>query len=84
MITCVIEIQEVPGKGLRVDMRPDQSAGTEKEMHYAGVLDYAMRPVFEYIMWRGERAEMIESKEAESIRELCERRVREFDEDNPR
>ena len=84
MITCVIEIKEVPGKGLRVDMKPDQTDATEKEMHYAGVLDYAMQPVFDYIMQRGERSQMIESKDAESIRELCGRRVQEFDEENPR
>ena len=82
MITCVIEIKEVPGKGLRVDMRPDQTGATEKELHYAGILDYAMQPIFDYIMQRGERSQMIESKEAESIRELCERSVREFDQEN--
>jgi hypothetical protein len=83
MITCIIEIKEVPGKGLRIDMIPNQSDATPKEMHYAGCIDYVMQPIFEYVMRRGERGEMIESKDAESIREVCERRIREFDQENP-
>ncbi len=49
MITCVIKILEVAEKGVVVDMIPDQSNATPREMEIAGIIDHVMQPVFQAI-----------------------------------
>ena len=78
MITCPIKIVEVPGKGVLVDMIPDQSNATPKEMEIAGIIDYIMQPVFKAIVSATGRGEMIESKDAEAVRLIIQEKVKGF------
>jgi hypothetical protein len=78
MITCVIKIVENPGKGFMVDMIPDQSNATAAEMQIAGIIDYIMQPVFDAIVSSTGRGEMIESKDAEAVRQMIEEKTKRF------
>lgn len=78
MITCVIKIVEAPGKGVMVDMNPDQSLATPREMEIAGVIDYLMQPVFDAIVASTGRGEMIESKDVEAVRAIIEEKTKRF------
>lgn len=78
MMTCAIKIVEVPGKGVLVDMIPDQSNATPREMEIAGLIDHMMQPVFKAIVSATGRGEMIESKDAEAVRLIIERKVKDF------
>jgi len=79
MIKCVIEIKEVPGKGYRIQMIPDQSNATSTEMRVAGCIDQALRPVFGYLMRKADRGEMLESKDVEILKQITAAKTREFD-----
>lgn len=79
MIKCTIEIVEVPGKGFRIDMQPDESQATMKEIFVASCIDQALQPVFQYLMKKGERSEMIEAADAEAVQKLVEEKIRKFD-----
>jgi hypothetical protein len=78
MITCVLKIVELPGKGVMVDMNPDQSNATPREMEIAGFIDHIMQPVFQAIVSTTGRGEMIESKDAEAVRLIIEEKVKRF------
>lgn len=68
----------MPGKGVLVDMIPDQSNATPKEMEIAGIIDYIMQPVFKAIVSATGRGEMIESKDAEAVRLIIQEKVKGF------
>jgi hypothetical protein len=82
MITCVIKIKEVPGKGYYVDVIPDQSKGTPKEMRVAGCLNFALDEVARYLMSKGDRGEMIEGKDLAVVQEITRRKIAEFERQN--
>lgn len=77
MITCVIKIVEGP-KGVMVDMDPDQSQATPKEMEIAGVIDHLMKPVFDAIVASTGRGEMIEGRDVEAVRAIIEEKTKRF------
>jgi hypothetical protein len=79
MVSCIIEIVEVPGGGVRVDMKPDQANGTPKERGIAGALDHLLRPVLQGLVEATGRGERIESKETvEAMRLILEERAQRF------
>lgn len=78
MITCAIKILEVPDKGVLVDMVPDHSNATPREMEIAGIIDHVMKPVFQAIASATGRGEIIESKDAESVRLIIEQKMKHF------
>jgi hypothetical protein len=82
MITCTIKIVEVPGKGYFIDMVPDQSSATTKELRVAGFINHILTPVFEYLIRRGGSGEMIESKDAEIMRLVIEAKIKAFETDD--
>jgi hypothetical protein len=79
MIKCTITIKEVPDKGYYVDVAPDQSAATPTEMRVAGCMNQALDEVAKYLMSKGERGEMIESRDAAAVREIVRRKTQEFE-----
>ncbi len=79
MITCLIKIKEVPGKGYYVDVVPDQSGATPKEMRVAGCINFALDEVARYLMSKGERGEMIESKDAAAVQDIVKKKIKEFE-----
>ncbi len=79
MIKCQIEIKEVPRKGFRIQMIPDQANATSTEMRVAGCIEQALQPVFDYLMRKGDSGEMLESKDAEILRRMSAAKIREFD-----
>jgi hypothetical protein len=78
MITCTITVLENPGKGVAVDMVPDHSNATPREMEIAGVIDHVMQPVFLAIASATGRGEMIESRDAEAVRLIIEQKMKHF------
>jgi hypothetical protein len=78
MIKCVMTIKEV-GKGFSVDIEPDQSKATPTEMRIAGFLNFAIEEAAQYLMSKGEKGEMIESKDAEAVREIIRKKTKEFE-----
>lgn len=79
MITCVIKIKEVPGKGYYVDVLPDQSEATPTEKRVAACLNGALDEVAKYLMSKGEKGEMIDSHDVEASREIVKRKTQEFE-----
>ena len=79
MITCEIKIKEVPGKGYYVDILPEQSKATKKEMRVAACMNAALDEIAKYLMKKGERGEMIESFDLDAVRELTKKKIKEFD-----
>jgi len=61
-----------------VDMNPDQSNATPREMEIAGFIDHIMQPVFLAMASATGRGEMIESKDVEAVREIVEEKAKRF------
>jgi hypothetical protein len=61
-----------------VDMTPDQSKATPKEMKIAGIIDHLIQPVFQAIAASTGRGEMIESKDVEAVRLIIEEKAKRF------
>jgi hypothetical protein len=78
MIICTITIEEVPGKGYYIDVNPDQSRATAKEMHAAGLFDASLALVQEYILKKTKHGGAIESKDLDAVRGLTEEMIRKF------
>ena len=79
MVKCLITIREIAGNGYYVDVVPDQSKATPKEMRLAGCMNAALDEVANYLMRNGGRGEQIESYDAEAVREIVKRNTSEFD-----
>ena len=82
MITCTLTIKEVPGKGYYVDMVPDQSTATPKELRAAKCLDVAIQAVAEYLMSKGERGEMVEGKDLSVVQKITAQKIKDFESDS--
>jgi predicted extracellular nuclease len=78
MIKCIITITET-NKGFYVGVEPDQSAATPVERRVAGFMNLAMTDVANYLMSKGEKGEMIESYDANAIREIVRQKTKEFE-----
>jgi predicted transcriptional regulator len=79
MITCLITIKEVPGKGYYIDMLPDQSKSTLKERQVASLFDAANEIVGQYILKKSGNGQAIESKDLNAIRGLVEEMIKRFE-----
>ncbi|HXI83584.1 MAG TPA: hypothetical protein VNL17_05780 [Verrucomicrobiae bacterium] len=79
MITCKIEIVKVPGAGYRIQMIPDETQATRKEIHVASCINHALNPVFDYLMARGKMGKAIEAKDVELMKKLSAQMISDFD-----
>jgi len=61
-----------------VDMNPDQSDATPREMEIVGFIDHIMQPVFQAMVAATGRGEMIESKDVEAVRQIVEEKTKRF------
>ncbi len=59
-----------------VDMVPEQSSATPKEMEIAGLIDFLMQPVCRVIASHTERGKVIARKEAEEVRAYLEQKMK--------
>ena len=78
MITCTITIVEVPGKGYRIDLTPEQSTATPREMVVAGIIECTLEPVMQWLSRQGARAEEI-SGDCNIVEKMIQQQIREFD-----
>jgi hypothetical protein len=74
----MMTIKEV-GKGFSVDIVPDQTKATPTEMRIAGFLNLAIDEAAQYLMRKGEKGEMIESKDADAVREIIRKKTEEYE-----
>jgi hypothetical protein len=68
----------VPGKGCCIDIKPDQTAATAKELAVATRIEIALQSVIQYFASKAGKCQVLEGTGGNCFEAIAERMKREF------
>ena len=78
MVTYIIKVTEVRGRGVMIDVKPNEADATAKEKETADIIDHLMQPIFELLASSGGQPKTVGDKDLEATRMLVEKRAKRF------
>jgi len=79
MIKCTIEIKEIPGKCVYINMIPDQADATQQEIRTASCLDMTIKAVGQYLMAKTGSGQSIEGKDVGVVQMIFQDQIKKFE-----
>ena len=79
MIKCTIEIKEVSGKGIYINMIPSQTEATQQEIRAASCLDMTVKAVGLYLIKKTGEGQLIEGKDVVVVQQIFQEQIRKFE-----
>ncbi len=78
MVTYIIKVTEVRGRGVMIDVKPNEADATAKEKATAEIIDHLMQPIFELLASPGGQPKTIGDKDLETTRSVVEKKAKRF------
>ena len=79
MIKCTIEIKEIAGQCVYINMIPDQTDATQQEIRAASCLDMTIKAVGQYLMAKTGSGQLIEGKDVGVVQRIFQDQIKKFE-----